>query len=143
LLAIDTLDELSTGMPSLAAPAMRSEFGLSYGDLSLLVLTVPLAMSLVCEPPLLLWAAGRNRTPVIVSALVMQALALGCVAVASGPVSALCCVSATTLATSVACAVAQTALVEQHPDRTEQILVRWTLTVGVARDARARQAAID
>jgi hypothetical protein len=45
---------------------------------------VPLATSLVCEPPLLLWAAGRSRIPVIVSALVMQAVALGCVAVASG-----------------------------------------------------------
>ncbi|MET0385705.1 MAG: MFS transporter [Polyangiales bacterium] len=126
LLTVDLLDELCSGAPSIAAPAIRAELSIPYAQLSLLLLAVPLLAGLILEPPLLLWAARHARGCGVAAGLLVQGVAWAGAAYASGPWSLLCAVTISGLATGVACGLAQARLVEEHPDEPERILVRWT-----------------
>lgn len=126
LLAVDFIDELCSGAPTIGGPQIRSEFGLAYSNLSLLLLSVPLAVCLFVEAPLLLWAAKRAGRHGVAYAMVAQALAFLVAALARGPWSLLIAVTAAVLATSIACALAQARLVSVFAGAPERILVRWT-----------------
>ena len=126
LLSVDLIDELCSGAPSIGGPQIRSEFGLAYANLSLLLLTVPLAVCLFVEAPLLLWAAKRGGRHVVAYAMVAQGLAFLLAACAREPWLLLIAITGAVLATSIACALAQARLVSMFAGEPERVLVRWT-----------------
>ena len=123
---MDAVDELCSGTPPLASPAIRSELGAPYSNLALLLLAAPLASCLVLEPALLAWARRRGRRCGVAWALAAQGLALGWSAAAQDALALLLGLCAAALATSVACALAQAQLIALHPDEPERVLTRWT-----------------
>lgn len=133
LVAVDWLDELWSGVPSLAAPDIRAALGLDYAGVSTALMTVPFAVASVAEPMLLLWLSRRSRRSLVLGGL--GGLALGCaVAALSGSIAVLTgALSLTFIASGLATAFAQTALMDADPARRELWMTRWTLA-GAAGD---------
>ncbi|HEX6999442.1 MAG TPA: MFS transporter [Gammaproteobacteria bacterium] len=127
LCAAPFVDEIAAGVPTLAAADVRDGLGVGYGAVAAVVLSLPLLLSWLVEPPLLLAAkrVGRRR----MAAAGFAVMALGNLAAAAAG-------SAWQLALSLACAAAaggvalslvETALMDAAPAERERWMTRWTI----------------
>ena len=71
---MDFLDELSAGVPVVAAPDIQSEFALRYATAALILFVIPQLVGLVLEPPLYVLADRHPRRRFVVGGLVTMAL---------------------------------------------------------------------
>jgi MFS family permease len=130
---MEFLDELYSGVPSIGAPAIQSNFAASYQLTAWALLLIPGIVGFVVEPFLFLLADRHPRAWFIRGgALAMAATAFAAAAAPS--------IHVVTVATAFAyvaggCAVsmAQATLVDAHPDERERILTRWAM-LGVVGD---------
>ena len=127
LLGVDFLDEWSSGVPSLGAPGIQAEFGVSYGMAAGWVLAVPLVLAVLLEPPIFLLADRHPRRWFVCGGL----LALGGLCFAQGLAPSfwvlLGLLFFTGTAGGAAISLAQATLMDADPARRERTMARWTL----------------
>lgn len=111
----------------LGTPEIQGGFGLSYESVALLLFVVPLGLSLVLEPPLLVLADRRPRKPFVVGGLLGMALLEVVVGLSSSlPLTAVC-LALIPSASGCACGVAQATIIDADPERRERWMTRWAL----------------
>lgn len=111
----------------LGTPEIQGGFGLSHQSLALLLFVVPLGLSLLLEPPLLVLADRRPRKPFVVGGLGVMAVLQVVVGLSpSLPLTAVC-LALIPSASGCACGVAQATIVDADPQRRERWMTRWAL----------------
>ncbi|MFK7985316.1 MAG: sugar MFS transporter [Sandaracinaceae bacterium] len=127
LLGVELLDELYSGVPSVAAEDIRSSLGVDYEGALLTLWFVPGVVALLVEPVLFVLADRHPRRWFVSGGLFAMGVA-GLLA-AWAP-------SATWLAVAVALAwvgsgsgvtLSEATLADAHPERRPQMLARWAL----------------
>lgn len=127
LLVVALLDELASGVSSVAGPAIERSFATSHARLAALLFVGPGVVSLVLEPIVFLLADRHPRVWFIRGGLtVMAAAALAC-AIAPGPISLAVALSISWVATGAGVSLAQATLLDAAPDQRARTMARWTL----------------
>ena len=127
LVGVDFLDELSSGVPFVASPDVQRAFGVSYGQAAGWLLTAVGALAVVLEPPLLLVSERFPRRWFVCGGL--GALGAICLLAAAAPSYGWLVVALLLFgpASGVGVGLSQATLMDAHPERREQMMVRWTL----------------
>ncbi|HEY8520315.1 MAG TPA: MFS transporter [Gammaproteobacteria bacterium] len=114
-------------MPTLAAADIRAGLGVGHGTVAAVVLSVPLLLSWLVEPPLLLAATRVGRRRMAAAGFAVMALgALGAAAAGSSWQLALC-LACSAAAGGVALALLEAAIMDAAPAERELWATRWTL----------------
>ena len=125
LLAIEFLDEFVYGAREAAWPLIRSELGLSYAQVGLL-LSLPGVVGSFIEPVLgILGDVGRRRVLVLGGGMAF-ALALLLTALSQGFLVLLCSFILFYPASGAFVSLSQAELMDNDPSRREQNMARWT-----------------
>lgn len=112
----------------MSAPELGDTFGVSGAWLGGLLLTVPVLLSLVVEPPLFVIAdRAADRRGFARAGYAAVAAACAMAALAPAPWMVIAAFAACTPLWSVGVGVAEAALVELDPERAERQMTRWTL----------------
>lgn len=127
LLAVELLDELYSGVPSVGSADIQAGFAVSYGVTAWALLLVPGGLALLVEPLLFLLADRHPRKWFVCGGL----FAMGAAALLASVATHVALVSAAlTLAwigSGSAVNLAQATLVDARPHERERVLTRWTL----------------
>jgi MFS family permease len=136
LLAVDFLDELASGIPTVGAPAIQLSFDLSHGMAAGWILGGMMLLSLLLEPPLFIAADRYPRRWFVCGGLL--AMGLVCLAAAVAPIYAVLLVVLALYGPASGCGVtlAQATLMDAHPESRERIMTRWTF-MGASGDLAA------
>jgi MFS transporter, FSR family, fosmidomycin resistance protein len=126
LLLIEFLDEFAFGTREAAWPLIRTDLGLTYVQIGLL-LTVPNLIGNLVEPIIGIWGDIGSRRKLILGGGVVFALALGLVAVSGSFVPLLVAFIVFYPASGAFVSLSQAALMDSEPNRHEQNMARWTL----------------
>lgn len=143
LLAIEFFDELAFGVREAAWPVIRTDLGLTYAQIGLLI-AIPTIVSAILEPPLaLLGDTGRRRALIVTGGFLYVA---GLLAAASAANFAWLLVAFTGLypASGMFVSTSQAALMDASPGDYDGAMARWTLagSVGVVAGPLLLAAAI-
>ncbi len=127
LVGVDLLDELSAGVPVVAAPDIQSAFALRYSTAALILFVIPQIVGLVLEPPLYVLADRHPRRRFVVGGLVTMAF---CNLVAGlswslAPFAA--ALGLTAAASGVGVNLAQATLMDEHPRDRDRMMTLWSL----------------
>jgi predicted MFS family arabinose efflux permease len=133
---VEIIDELYSGIPALAAPAIRQDFATSYGVTATVLLVVPGVVSLLLEPLLFLLADRYPRRRFVLGGLAALALSALAIALAPGPALLAAAISVAWVATGVSVSLAQAELCDTHPNDRDRVMTRWAL-MGVIGDLAA------
>jgi FSR family fosmidomycin resistance protein-like MFS transporter len=124
-LLIEFFDELHYGVQTAALPAVRTDLGLSYAQVGVL-LSIPGIVNALIEPGLMLLGDTRHRKRLVVGGGLAICLALLMLAGAQNfPVAVLALVIAFP-ASGAFVTLSQATLMDQNPGRQEQMMARWT-----------------
>ena len=128
LIGVAFLDELASGIPFVAAPEIKSEFGVSYGQAAGWLLAAMGALGVILEPPLFLLADRYPRRWFVCGGLAV--LGLSCLLAAAAPGYGVLVVALLVFGPASGCGVtlSQATLMDVHPDDRERLMVRWTLS---------------
>jgi len=130
-LLIEFFDELAYGAQGAALPLIRTELGLSYAQVGLL-LGLPAVIGAVGEPVLLLLGDTRFRRRLILGGGLLMSLALALIA-GSGSFALLLLALAVAYPSSGAfVSLSQATLMDLHPGRETKMMARWTLSGSLA-----------
>jgi MFS transporter, FSR family, fosmidomycin resistance protein len=132
VLLVELFDELVYGAREAAWPLIRTDLGLSYAGIGVL-LAVPGVVASLIEPSFgLLADTGRRRT-IIVAGGVFFAAALAFTGLAWGYIPLLVAFIVMDTASGAFVTMSQAALADHEPGREERNMARWTLagSVGV------------
>ena len=136
LLFVDFIDEFASGMPTIGAPGIQSEFGIRYSTAALIVFTGPLFVSWLLEPPIFLLADRHRKKLFIVGGL----FAMGALDVVIGLSGSLYVVAGALLlsapASGAGVSLSQATLMDLHPGDRERLMARWVF-MGAAGDMAA------
>jgi len=132
LLAVEFLDELFFGVREAAWPLIRTELGLTYAQIGVL-LSVPNLVSAIIEPLLGVLGDTWKRWVLIVAGGLVYTLAVFATAAADSFGWLLVTMVLAYPASGAFVSLAQATLMDQDPDRHEHLMARWTLagSVGV------------
>jgi FSR family fosmidomycin resistance protein-like MFS transporter len=132
LLFVELLDELAGGALGAAVPQIRTDLGLSYGQIGALF-AVPAVVGNLIEVPFGLLADRGHRRRLVLGGGVAFTAAL--VAMAGAPTFAVLLTAFVVYypASGAFVGLSQAVLVDTDPDRGEALMARWTLagSVGV------------
>lgn len=128
LIGVDFLDELASGIPFVAAPEIKSDFGVSYGQAAGWLLTAMGALGIVLEPPLFLLADRHPRRWFVCGGLAV--LGGSCLLASIAPSYGVLVVALLIFGPASGCGVtlSQATLMDAHPEDRERVMVRWTLS---------------
>jgi FSR family fosmidomycin resistance protein-like MFS transporter len=143
LLAIEFLDEFVFGAREAAWPLIRTELGLSYGQIGLL-LTIPNLVSGLVEPVIgILGDLGRRRWLILGGGLVF-AVALLLAAISGSFFPLLFSFALLYPASGAFVTLSQATLMDSAPERREHNMARWTFagSIGVVAGPIALGAAL-
>jgi FSR family fosmidomycin resistance protein-like MFS transporter len=132
LLAVEFLDELSFGANEAAWPALRSDIGLSYGVIGLLI-AIPAFFSSAVEPVLGIIGDSRHRSTVIAGGGLLFAAGWILAAMATTPWMLLVALLVLYPASGAFVSLSQATYVDLEPGAHDDAMARWTLagSVGV------------
>jgi FSR family fosmidomycin resistance protein-like MFS transporter len=127
LIGVDFLDELSSGIPFVAAPEIKSEFGVSYAQAAGWLLTAMGVLGFLLEPPLFVLADRHPRRWFVCGGLAV--LGVSCLLAALAPSWGVLVVALLVFGPASGCGVtlSQATLMDAHPGDRERMMVRWTL----------------
>ena len=124
LLAIELLDEFVFGVREAAWPLIRTELGLTYAQIGVL-LSVPNLVSAVIEPLLGVLGDVWKRWILIIAGGLIYAAAVFVTAAADSFALLLVTMILAYPASGAFVGLAQATLMDQDPDRHEQLMARW------------------
>jgi len=131
LLLIEFFDELNYGIGNAALPAIRTDLGISYVQIGLL-LGLPGIINAVIEPVLMLLGDTHYRKQIILGGGIVIALSLVAIATTqSFPVVLLAMVIGYP-ASGAFVSLSQATLMDLNPSREPQMMARWTVSGSVA-----------
>lgn len=125
-LLIEFFDELSYGIGGAALPAIRSELGLSYLQVGM-VLGLPSVIGGLVEPILLLLGDTRHRQLLIIGGGLLVTCTLAMIASAQGFPTLLVAIAINYPASGAFVTLSQATLMDLNRGREPQTLARWTL----------------
>jgi MFS family permease len=135
LLGLALLDELASGIASVAAPDIERVLSTSHATLTLALFVVPGIIGLVLEP-LIFLRADRHRPAFIRAGLIAMSLASIGAAFAPGLITLSLAIALLYLGIGAASGLAQAMLVDADPSSRGRTMARWTL-LAVAGDLLA------
>ena len=130
LLAIELLDELVFGARDAALPAIRSDLGLSYAQLGL-VLSVPALVASVVEPAFGVLGDTRHRRLVMTVGGGAFAAGLLALAAARSPLVILVAMCVLYPASGAFVSLSQATLMDVEPAGRDLAMNRWTIAGGI------------
>jgi FSR family fosmidomycin resistance protein-like MFS transporter len=127
LIGVDFLDELSSGIPFVASPEIKSEFGVSYGQAAGWLLTAVGVLGVIFEPPLFVLADRHPRRWFVCGGLAV--LGATCLLAAAAPSYGVLVVALLLFGPASGCGVtlSQATLMDANPRDRDRMMVRWTL----------------
>lgn len=126
LLVIEFLDELAFGAWAAAWPQIRSDLGLSYFEVGVLI-SLPAIFACIIEPPLMLLGDAWNRRALVRAGGVAFACAFAAIALCDTFLAMLFALMLVNPASGAFVGLSQAALMDMDPARHEQNMARWTL----------------
>ncbi len=136
LLFVDFIDEFASGMPTIGAPGLQSEFEIRYSTAAFLIFTGPLFVSWLLEPPLFLLADRTRKKLFVCGGL----FAMGVIDLVVGLAGSFYVVAGALLLSGVASgsgvSLAQATLMDLYPEDRERVMTRWVF-MGAAGDMTA------
>ncbi|HEY5923151.1 MAG TPA: MFS transporter [Kofleriaceae bacterium] len=127
LFGLAALDELSSGVPGVAAADLERTFGTTHAVLTLAIFLGPGVIALVVEPLLFLLADRYPRRWFVRGGLAAMAIGAWLAALASGPVTFALALSVLWIASGTATGIAQAMLVDQFSHERGRTLARWSM----------------
>jgi FSR family fosmidomycin resistance protein-like MFS transporter len=131
LLLIEFFDELNYGIGNAALPAIRSDLGLSYTQIGLL-LGLPGILNTFIEPVLMLLGDTRYRKRIIIAGGIVIVLSLVAIASTQDFFVVLLAMVIGFPASGAFVSLSQATLMDLHPGRESQMMARWTVSGSVA-----------
>jgi FSR family fosmidomycin resistance protein-like MFS transporter len=131
LLLIEFFDELNYGIGNAALPAIRSDLGLSYTQIGLL-LGLPGIINTFIEPMLMLLGDTRYRKRIILAGGIAIVLSLVAIARTQDFFVVLLAMVIGFPASGAFVSLSQATLMDLHPGREPQMMARWTVSGSVA-----------
>ena len=130
-LLIEFFDELNYGIGNAALPAIRSDFGLSYIQVGML-LGLPGMINTVIEPVLMLMGDTRYRKQIILAGGFVIVVSLVAIASTQSFSVVLLGMIIGYPASGAFVSLSQATLMDLHPGREPQMMARWTVSGSVA-----------
>ena len=130
-LLIEFFDELSYGLGNAALPAIRTDLGLSYVQIGLL-LGVPGIVNTVIEPVVMLLGDTRYRKQIILSGGVVIILSMVAIATTQSFIVLLIAMIIGYPASGAFVSLSQATLMDLNPGREPQLMARWTVSGSTA-----------
>jgi len=130
-LLIEFFDELSYGIGNAALPAIRSDFGLSYIQVGML-LGLPGMINTVIEPILMLLGDTHYRKQIILAGGFVIVVSLVAIASTQSFTVVLLGMIIGYPASGAFVSLSQATLMDLHPGREPQMMARWTVSGSVA-----------
>lgn len=127
LLGVGLLDELYSGVPSVAAAEIQAAFAASYAVTASALLLVPSAVALAVEPLLFVLADRHPRRWFVCGGLLAMALAAFLAAAADDVVMLGAALCLAYVGSGCGVALSQATLVDARPRDRERVLNRWVL----------------
>lgn len=125
-LAVEFFDELYYGIQGAALPVIRSELGLNYAQVGLL-LGLPVVVGAILEPFIMLMGDTDLRQKIILGGGVAIALMAALIAVAQGFPAMLVALLVTYSSSGAFVSLSQATLMDMNPSREPQAMSRWSL----------------
>ena len=125
-LLIEFFDELHYGVDGAVLPAIRTDFGLTYGQIGLL-LGLPHIIGSLIEPFIMLLGDTRLRKSLMIAGGVSLFLLLGGIARATTFPILLAATLLNFPASGAFVSLAQASLMDMNPGRQPQAMARWTV----------------
>jgi FSR family fosmidomycin resistance protein-like MFS transporter len=130
-LLIEFFDELNYGIGNVALPAIRSDLGLSYIQIGML-LGIPAIINTVIEPVLMLLGDTRYRKQIILAGGIVIVLSLVAIASTQSFLMVLLGMVIGYPASGAFVSLSQATLMDLNPGREPQMMARWTVSGSVA-----------
>ncbi len=130
-LLVEFFDELAYGIQGATLPVIRSDLGLSYAQVGLL-LGVPVVIGAIVEPILMLLGDTRLRKSLVLSGGVLMSLALGMVASTASFSMLLLALILVYSSSGAFVSLSQATLMDINPGRETKMMARWTLSGSLA-----------
>jgi len=125
-LLIECFDELHYGVEGSALPAIRTDFGLTYGQIGLLF-GLPGIVGSIIEPIIMLLGDTHLRKGLIITGGLALVLSLGGIARTSAFPVLLAAMIINYPASGAFVSLAQASLMDLNPGRQPQAMARWTV----------------
>jgi FSR family fosmidomycin resistance protein-like MFS transporter len=126
ILAVEFVDELTFGAESAILPVIRTELGLSYAQVGVL-LSLPMLIGNLIEPAIGILGDIWKRKAIVIGGGLMFALAALLVGHAQDFSALLIAFAIFAPASGAFVNLSQATLMDLHPSRQEQMMARWTL----------------
>lgn len=126
LLAVALLDELASGVSSVASPEIERTFAMSHATLAALLFVGPGVVSLVLEPIVFLLADRHPRAWFVRGGLTVMAGTALAAAFAPGPIALAIVLAISWVATGAGVSLAQATLLDAAPAERARTMARWT-----------------
>lgn len=124
---MELLDELYSGVPSVASAEIRAGLETSYAETLGVLFLVPGATALVVEPVLFVLADRYPRKWFVCGGLLAMAGAAFAAALAPSPWVLALATAIAWVGSGSGVALSQASLVDAHPQERERVLARWAL----------------
>jgi FSR family fosmidomycin resistance protein-like MFS transporter len=130
-LLIEFFDELNYGIGNTALPAIRTDLGLTYVQIGIL-LGVPGIINTFIEPVLMLLGDTRHRKQIMLGGGIVIILSLAAIASAQNFYVILLAMVIGYPASGAFVSLSQATLMDLNPGREPQMMARWTVAGSVA-----------
>jgi MFS transporter, FSR family, fosmidomycin resistance protein len=130
-LLIEFFDELNYGIGNAALPAIRTDLGLTYVQIGLL-LGLPGIINTVIEPVLMLLGDTRYRKQIILAGGIVITISLVAIATTQSFLVVLLAMVIGYPASGAFVSLSQATLMDLNPGREPQMMARWTVSGSVA-----------
>jgi FSR family fosmidomycin resistance protein-like MFS transporter len=130
-LLIEFFDELVYGVQGAVMPLIRTDLGLTYSQVGLL-LGLPSVIAAIGEPILLLLGDTRFRRVLVLSGGLMMSLALASIAGTASFPMLLFALSVVYPSSGAFVSLSQATLMDLHPERETKMMARWTFSGSLA-----------
>lgn len=127
LFAVELLDELYSGVPSVGSADIQAGFAVTYGVTAWALLLVPGGLALLVEPMLFVLADRHPRKWFVCGGLFAMGVAALLVSVATHVALVSAALTLAWIGSGSAVNLAQATLVDARPHERERVLTRWTL----------------
>ena len=124
---MELLDELYSGVPSVASAEIRAGLETSYAETLGVLFLVPGVVALLVEPVIFVLADRYPRKWFVCGGLFAMAVAAFAAALAPTPWVLAAAVALAWVGSGSGVALSQASLVDAHPDQRERVLARWAL----------------
>jgi MFS family permease len=120
------LDELSSGVAVVGAPAVERDYGLDHATYTLFVFAAPTLVAGLAESALALASDRVSRRVFLVGGMLALSLSLAASALSPWPLVFSLGLAVASTASGCACGAAQASLVEENPGSPERAMARWS-----------------